>query len=42
MASSKVTSAQETVADLAKMHARFLQFLRGTASTGSAIAIWRK
>ena len=29
MASSKVTSAQETVADLAKMHARFLQFLRG-------------
>ena len=29
MASSKVTSAQGTVADLAKMHAKFLQFLRG-------------
>lgn len=26
---SKLSSAQETMADLAKMHARFLQFLRG-------------
>jgi DNA-directed RNA polymerase specialized sigma24 family protein len=36
MTSSKLTSAQDAMADLAKMHARFLHFLRGRVGDPAA------